>query len=112
MVATDIEVGEIIRRVVKELGSSIRVDRAILFGSYINGTPRKSSDVDVAIISPDFSGVPLWRRQEMLAESLPNADVRLSPLGYSPEEFSNPSRHSFLGEIIRTGRVVYEAPAD
>jgi hypothetical protein len=51
--------------------------------------------------------LPIWRRQEVLAESLPEADVRLSPLGYSPEELSNPT--PFLREIIRTGRVVYQA---
>ena len=112
MVAADVEIGEIVQRVVDELRGSIQVSTVILFGSYANGAPRKSSDIDVAIISPDFSGVPLWRRQEMLAEVLPDADVRLSPIGYSPEEASSPGPHSFLREIIRTGRVVYESPGE
>jgi predicted nucleotidyltransferase len=110
MVAADVEIGEVVQRVVDELNGSIQVSKVILFGSYANGAPRKWSDIDVAIISPDFSGVPLWRRQEILAENLREADVRLSPLGYSPEESSDPDRHSFLHEIIRTGRVVYEDP--
>ncbi|GAF27399.1 predicted nucleotidyltransferases [Moorella thermoacetica Y72] len=34
--------------------NNIRVDRAILFGSYASGKARKDSDIDVAIISPDL----------------------------------------------------------
>ena len=111
MVATDVEIEDVVRSVVAQLQPMVSVERVILFGSYASGAPRKSSDIDMAIISSSFSGVPLWRRQEILAESLTDADVRLSPLGYSPEEYANPGRHSFLREIIRTGRVVYQAPA-
>ena len=46
----------------------------------------------------------------MLAEALRDADVRLSPLGYAPEHLSSPT--PFLREIIRTGRLVYEAPRE
>ena len=110
MVATNVDVGEIVRRVVEELRGRIRVSKVILFGSYVNGAPRKWSDIDLAIVSPDFSNIPLWHRQEMLAESIRKADVRLSPLGYSPEEFSEPGPHSFLREITTKGKVLYEAP--
>jgi predicted nucleotidyltransferase len=108
MVATDVEVKEIVLSLVSKLEPDIRVSKIILFGSYASGEPKNWSDIDLAIISPNFSSLPIWRRQEVLAESLPEADARLSPLGYSPEELSKPS--PFLREIIHTGRVVYEAP--
>ena len=108
MVATDVEVMDAIRSVVSQLEPNIHVDRIILFGSYASATPKKWSDIDVAIISPSFSRLPMWRRQELLAERLSEADVRLSPLGYAPEEVSQPTQ--FLREIIRTGKVVYQAP--
>ena len=101
---------DVVRSVVNRLEPGIPVSKVILFGSYASNSPKKWSDIDIAIVSPCFSGVPIWRRQELLAESLPEADVRLSPIGYSPEELSKPT--PFLREIIRTGRVVYEAPAE
>ena len=108
MVATDIEITDVIRSVVSQLEPRIRVDKIILFGSYASGSPQKWSDIDIAIISPSFSVLPMWRRQELLAEYLSSADVRLSPLGYAPEELLEPTL--FLREIIRTGKVVYQAP--
>ena len=110
MVATGVEVDSVVRSIVQQLEPEIPVSRIILFGSYASGQPKKWSDIDVAVVSLAFSGVPIWRRQELLAERLTAADVRLSPLGYSPEDLAKP--HSFLREIIRTGRVVYEAPAE
>ena len=110
MVATNVEIGDVLRSVVTQLEPGISVEKIILFGSYASGTPKKWSDIDIAIVSPSFSDVPIWRRQELLAESLPDADARLSPLGYSPGELSKPT--PFLREIIRTGRVVYQAAAE
>ena len=107
MVATDVEVADVVHAIVSQLQSRISVDKVILFGSYASGSPKNWSDIDIAIVSRSFSNVPIWRRQELLAEYLPEADVRLSPIGYSPEELSKPT--IFLREIIRTGRVVYQA---
>ena len=84
----------------------------MLYGSYATGHPHEWSDMDVAVISPDFEDVPMWRRQEMIAELSLERDRRLTPIGYPSSEYHNPGRHSFLREIIRTGRVVYEAPAE
>ena len=109
MANAEVEVTDIIESVVRQLKPELPVTKVILFGSYVSGVTRKWSDIDVAIVSPNFSGVPLWRRQELLAALLPQADVRLSPLAYSPEELSSPTL--FLREIIRTGKVVYEAPS-
>jgi hypothetical protein len=35
------------------------VDKVILFGSYAYGTPRRESDIDLAVIAPDFNKNPL-----------------------------------------------------
>jgi predicted nucleotidyltransferase len=86
------------------------VEAVILFGSYARGVPRAYSDIDLAAISPDFEGVPMFRRQEMIADLTVHAAADTSPLGYSSSEYHAPAPHSFLGEVIRTGRVVYAAP--
>ena len=33
----------------------------------------------------------------------------IEPLGYSPREFENPKKGTFLDEIKRTGKVIYDS---
>ena len=110
MVASTTEVRGSVSDFARRLGEGISVEAIILYGSYANGRPHEYSDIDVAVISPDFEGVPTWRRQEIIASLTLDRDRRLAPIGYSSSEYHNPGPHSFLREIIRTGRVVYQAP--
>jgi predicted nucleotidyltransferase len=110
MVASTTELRTSISDFARLLERGIRVEAIVLYGSYANGTPREWSDIDVAVVSPDFEGVPLWRRQEIIASLTLERDRRLAPIGYSSSEYHNPGPHSFLREIIRTGRAVYQAP--
>ena len=112
MVATAAELENAISDFTRQLQKSLRVDAVILYGSYADGTPHEWSDIDLAVISPDFEGVPIWRRQEMIAELTVHRYRDIAPIGYPSSEYHNPGRHSFLREIIRTGRVVYEAPTE
>lgn len=107
MVATATELNISIHDFIKRLSEGIHVEAVILYGSYAAGTPHEWSDIDVAVISPDFEDVPLWRRQEIIADLTHKRDRRISPIGYASSEYHNPGRHSFLREIIRTGRVVW-----
>ena len=87
------------------------MERVLLYGSYVGGRPHGWSDFDVAVISPDFENEPMYRRQEIIADLSAGTDPRIAPIGYPSSEYHNPSSHSFLREILRTGKVVYEAPA-
>jgi predicted nucleotidyltransferase len=58
------------------------VDQAILFGSHARGTADEWSDVDLAVISPDFGRMP-----RDLAEARPT---------------------NFLGHILAEGKRVYK----
>lgn len=109
MVATTTELITAISNFEKALQRGLRVEAMILYGSYVHGSPHQWSDIDVAVISPDFEGIPQWKRQETIARLTLDRDRRLAPIGYSSTEYHNPSPHSFLREIIRTGRVVYQA---
>ncbi len=40
--------------------SGLHVERAMLFGSYTKGTANTWSDIDVAIVSKDFTGVGFY----------------------------------------------------
>ena len=111
MVTTAIDLDKIISEFVALLSKAVRVQAIVLYGSYVNGSPDEWSDIDIAVISPDFEGVPMWERQRTISHATVDRDSSLSPIGYPPSEYRNPGRHSFLREIIRTGRVMYEAPA-
>jgi len=107
MVTTATELEAAITNFIKALQSGITVEAVVLYGSYAHGSPHQWSDIDVAVISPDFEAVAQWRRQEIIATLTLNRDRRLAPIGCSSSEYQNPRPHSFLAEIMRTGRVVY-----
>lgn len=44
----------------------IKVDKIVLFGSYIKGNYKKDSDIDIAIISRDFDGKDIFQKVVML----------------------------------------------
>ena len=109
MVAPATDLDKIISRFVALLSKAARVEAVILYGSFAKGTANESSDIDIAVISPDFEGLPTWDRQEIIARATVGRAYRLAPIGYSSSEYHSPGPHSFLREIIRTGRVVYGA---
>nr|WP_255419877.1 nucleotidyltransferase domain-containing protein [Moorella sp. Hama-1] len=84
----------------------IRVDRAILFGSYASGKAREDSDIDVAIISPDL-GRDRIEEMVVLKKLAEQVDYDLSPRPYSLDQYCNAKRGDFLhDEIIRKGKAI------
>jgi uncharacterized protein len=112
VVTTAFDLDRIIAAFARLLSESIRVEVMILYGSHVNGSPDEWSDIDVAVISPDFEGLQMWERQRIISRATLDREPSLAPIGYPSGEYHNPGPHSFLREIIRTGRVVYEAPHD
>lgn len=81
------EVIEIVSEFVKALKSrGIRVERAFVYGSYAQGRPRKESDIDVAIVSPDF-GKDRYEEGKLLRQIAWRIDSRLEPVPISKESF-------------------------
>jgi len=109
MAATATELEQILKDFIRLLEEGLRLEAVILYGSYAHGSPREESDIDVAVISPDFEGVPMPERQRIISRLTLDRDRRLEPIGYPSSEYHNPGPHSFLREIIRTGRVVWPA---
>ncbi|MDZ4278657.1 MAG: nucleotidyltransferase domain-containing protein [Dehalococcoidia bacterium] len=105
MPATDVD--GVIANFVALLSKAVRVEAIILYGSYARGTADEWSDIDIAVISPDFEDLPLWERQRIISRATIDRAASLAPIGYPTSEYQNPGRHSFLREIIRTGKVVY-----
>lgn len=78
------EVKEFIRKL-RDI--DIRVEDAYIFGSYARKTQNKWSDIDLAIISPDFSDDRFEERVRLmkLASSI---DDRIEPVPFRPDNFS------------------------
>lgn len=100
-----VESQDAIRRIIKSyMGivakNKIRIDKVYLYGSYARGTAGENSDIDIAIVSKDFSGdrfsdrrivVPLRRK----------IDRRLDPIPYRTENFKE--NDPLVVEILRNG---------
>jgi predicted nucleotidyltransferase len=93
-----IEVVEKFLQIVKTAG--IKIDRAILFGSYAEGVAGKWSDIDIALVSQDFSGVSFYDNK-MLIPFLLKVDSRIEVHPFRPEDFNEDN--FFVKEIIKNG---------
>ena len=80
--------------------ASVRIERAVLFGSYAGGYAHEWSDIDVALVSPDFSGVRFYDRKTLNPFML-NVDTRIETHPFRPEDFTEDD--PFVKEIMRTG---------
>ncbi len=98
---------KIIRRFLGQLKREISVEKAILFGSYARGRQDKYSDIDIAIISPNFRKFKPIERLTLLGKIAWYAHTtEIEALGYTPQEYKNASKFDFLYEIKRTGREI------
>lgn len=107
-IASAAELERAVAQFVAFLSAELRVERVILFGSYVRGAAHEWSDIDLAVVSPDFEGIPVSKWQERLAVLSLDRDQRIVPIGYAPSEYRAPRPHSFLVEILGTGRTVYQ----
>lgn len=105
MVKNHVEI--IIQEFIKALKEkNIRVEKAILFGSYAKGKASKNSDIDVAVISPDF-GRDYLEEAVMLKEISEYVNLDISPRPYSLEEYKKGKRGQFIyDEIISKGKSI------
>jgi predicted nucleotidyltransferase len=71
-----------VRDVQKE---GIRVQKAYLYGSYATGRAHRGSDIDIALVSPDFSG---WIDDvAKIRNALRNRDPRIESVHLPPDAF-------------------------
>ena len=82
---------------------SNRIRAAYLYGSHVQGTATEWSDIDVAIVSPDFAENSFAARVALLKLAA-EVDTRIEPAPFSPTDFDpdNP----LVSEIQRTGIVL------
>jgi len=84
----------------------IKVERVILYGSYVRGEQKRESDIDLVVISRDFEKMSLRERIELLGIAAARIKEPIEARGYTPEEIENASPASFLKEVLRVGVTV------
>ncbi len=99
----DPKVRDIILRFIEALNKKgIHVERALLFGSYASGNARAGSDLDVAIVSPDF-GKDRFEEGKMLFQVAWRIDPRIEPIPISSKSFENDTWVPLIYEIRQKG---------
>jgi len=91
--------------------SGIRIDNLILFGSSSTGTARPGSDIDIAIISDDFSGRDIFDRALLTRDAelttIRKFRIPLDILTLTTAELADPA--SPIAGTLRKGLVLQQA---
>ncbi len=84
----------------------IRIDKIILYGSYASGTCREESDIDVAIISPDF-GKDRVEEGMLLFRIAGDVDPRIEPVPISNKAYEKDTWLPLIYEVRTKGIEIF-----
>lgn len=97
------EIIEQVKKFVKELKrEKIKIAKVILYGSRVSGKAHKDSDIDVAIVSPDF-GKDRFREGVRLFEIATKVDARIEPVPISVKSYEKDTWIPLIYEIRTKG---------
>lgn len=99
-----------INRWCKTVAREFRPEKIILFGSCARGTPTKGSDVDVLIVMPLARGQRDVRQAAAIRDRV-RAPFPMDVLVRSPRQITQRLARGdgFISDILRHGRLMYEA---
>lgn len=99
----DRKVRRMITHFVKELKKHrIKVSKVILYGSRVSGKTHEYSDIDIAIVSPDF-GKDRYREGARLFEIAYKIDPRIEPVPISDKSYEKDTWIPLIYEIRKNG---------
>lgn len=104
MAAIEDSVRRTLERYRREVEREARVERMVLFGSHVRGTGDEWSDIDVAVVSPDFEDV--GKAISVLARARVRVDPAIAPLAFTPKQWDEAGPTSIVAEIKRHGAPV------
>lgn len=100
------EVNKAVKEYVDVLRKDIPIQKAIIYGSYAKGKPKKDSDIDLAIISIRFGKNPGEDGKYLFRKLWEVSNSRIEPIGYSPKDFYSHSPSPLLYEIKKYGKEI------
>lgn len=89
--------------IVRLKANNISVEKVLLFGSYIKGTPREDSDIDIAVISSAFKG-DRYSDRRFIIPFRRGIDSRIDPIPFTPEDYAEGG--ILIDEIKSTGQEI------
>jgi len=90
----------------KEVNKFLNLDKVILFGSYVDGSPNEESDIDVAVFVRDLDA-ETWYQARILLQELRWNETFIDIEPHLLEEENDPS--GFAQHVATAGEVVYAA---
>jgi predicted nucleotidyltransferase len=97
-------VREIALKYAEEVKKVLSPKKIILFGSYVSGTPRKYSDIDIAVVMNNYQGNWL-DTATMLCRLKRQVSIDIEP--HLLDESCD--RSGFLEAVKKNGEVIYES---
>lgn len=101
---------KIVNHYISNLRNKIDVKGVLLFGSFAYGNPTKDSDVDLIVVSPNFSKIHdrlIWL-SNMRDDT--TYQIAMDIIGYTPQEFKSLEKYSAIGAIAKKkGKWLYRA---
>jgi len=107
------KIDRIIKIYLKDLSKKIKVKKAILFGSAVNGRINRDSDIDLLILSAAFAKMSTSERFDLLYTARKSDETQRAAMdifGLTPREYSQADSLTVAGEIKETGREVRYFP--
>ena len=96
----DSRIMQSIYKYINKISQYYKIEAIILFGSYAKGTETENSDIDIAIISNDFSDI-IDDGAKLIGLTW-KIDTRIEPHPITKEDYETIS-NPFIKEIIDTG---------
>jgi predicted nucleotidyltransferase len=81
--------------------NGIRIEKLILYGSYALDTAIEGSDIDLVVISPNFSDKSYWERIDILTEAIYKVLAPIDAFAFTPEEWK--SEKSLIFDYAKNG---------
>ncbi len=108
MVAIPTRVKKAIRTFIARIEREAQPEVVLLYGSYVRGRGRASSDVDLAVFSRAFERKNFIDSTSYLFSLTSGLDVDLQPVGFPYSEYQKRDGEYFVDLIKKEGLVVYK----
>lgn len=96
----DSRIMESLKKYIEKISQYYKIEAIILFGSYAKGTENEDSDIDIAIISSDFSDI-IEDGAKLIGLTW-KIDTRIEPHPITTEDYQKVS-NPFVREVVNTG---------
>jgi predicted nucleotidyltransferase len=92
-----------------KIGEVANAQKVVLFGSYANGHPVESSDVDFLVVAESI--LPRHKRSREIYRRICPLHFPVDIIVYTPDEIrrNSATQVSFVSQALREGKTVYVA---